>query len=108
MSNPFQTGEAYTPPKGKPSKKMPTPFSRPRIEIGGGTRAKKDWFWVSAFELKEGDIIANEGLVLEVKTQFQEGAEWRIYLRTVKIEHGTVVDAWKKYYTFTTEKNTSD
>lgn len=100
----FAPGKEYAPPKGRPSKKMPTPFSRPRIEIGGGSRAKKDWVWISAFELSEGDIIANHGEVLEVRTQYQEGAEWRIYLRTPSIEHGTVVDAWKKYYVFTTEK----
>lgn len=105
MANPYQTGTPFTPGKGRPSKKMPTPFSRPRIEIGGDPKAKKDWQWLNAFELEEGDIIAGEGVVLEIKTQVQYGAEWRMYIRTPRHEHGTVVEAYKKYYTFSKVKD---
>lgn len=110
MSNPYQSGQAFTPSStGRPSKKLPPPYSRPRIEIGGsGTVAKKDWQWLNAFDLKEGDIIAGEGVVLEVRTQFQSGVEWRMYLRTARQEFGTIVEATKKFYTFSEVKNKED
>lgn len=105
MSNPYQTGKEFAPGKGRASKKLPTPFSRPRIEIGGSAKVeKRDWQWVSAFDLEEGDIIANEGIVEEIRTQAQYGSEWRMYLRTPKHVHGTIVDAFKKYYTFSKVK----
>jgi hypothetical protein len=105
MSNPYQSGTPFTPNRGRPSKKLPKPFSRPRIEIGGSSTEKKDWQWVNAFDLEEGDIIAGEGVVLEIKTHVQYGAEWRMYLRTPRYEHGTIVEATKKYYTFSRVKN---
>lgn len=105
MSNPYQSGKEFAPAKGRPSKKLPTPFSRPRIEIGGSsTREKRDWQWVNAFDLEKDDIIAGEGVVEEIKTQAQYGAEWRMYLRTPRNPHGTVVDAFKKYYAFSKVK----
>ena len=102
MSNPYQSGKAFTPSRtGRPSKKLPKPFSRPRIEIGGSSKVvKKDWQWLNAFELAEDDIIAGEGLVQEIKTHVQYGAEWRMYLRTPRYPHGTIVEATKKFYTF--------
>lgn len=106
MSNPYQSGAPHSPSiSGRPSKKLPTPFSRPRIEIGGsGKSEKRDWHWISANELEVGDIVAGEGRVDEIRTQFQEGTEWRMYLRTPRYPHGTIVDGFKKYYTFTTKK----
>jgi hypothetical protein len=104
----FKPGVEHAPSAtGRPSKKIPTPYSRPRIEIGGSAKKeKKDWRWISANELNEGDIIAGEGLVEEIKTQFQQGVEWRMYLRTPRYPHGTIVDGFKKYYAFTVEKKT--
>lgn len=102
MTNPYQSGQAFTPSStARPSKKLPAPFSRPRIEIGGSAKVvKRDWQWLNAFELAEDDIIAGEGVVQEIKTHVQYGPEWRMYLRTPKHQHGTVVEAFKKYYVF--------
>lgn len=101
MSNPYQSGLPTNPPKGRPTKKIPAPYSRPRIEIGGsGKQDKREWQWVNAFNLEVDDIIAGEGLVLEIKTHVQYGAEWRMYLRTANQPHGTIVEATKSYYTF--------
>jgi hypothetical protein len=98
----FKPGVEHSPSRtGRPSKKIPAPYSRPRIEIGGKPEEKKDWHWISAFDLKEGDIIAGEGVVQEVRTHVQQGAEWRMYLRTPRNPHGTIVEATKQYYTFT-------
>ncbi len=110
MSNPYQNGQAYSPSStGRASKKLPKPFSRPRIELGGsGKVAKKDWQWVSGFDLKEGDIIAGEGVVDEIKTHVQYGAEWRMYLRTPRYPHGTIIEATKKFYVFTEVKQTEE
>lgn len=105
MPNQFQSGSPIAPGRGNASRKLPTPFSRPRIEIGGGKQEKKDWQWLNAFELEEGFVVAGEGVVQEIRTQFQEGAEWRMYLRTPRNEHGTIVDAFKKYYTFAPVKS---
>jgi hypothetical protein len=98
----------FAPGKGRGSKKIPDPFQRPSIDLGGGPKVKKDWQWINANELSEGDIIAGEGVVLEIKTQFQYGDEWRMYIRTPKHEHGTIVDAFKKYYTFSPVKKSED
>lgn len=105
MSNPFQTGNPTSIGRGRPSKKIPTPFSRPRIDLDGGSREKRDWQWVNAFDLQVDDIIAGEGIVLEIKTHMQLGAEWRMYLRTPKHEHGTIVEATKKFYAFSVVKD---
>lgn len=103
----FKPGVEHTPSRtGRPSKKLPTPFSRPRVELGGGLKKeKKDWHWISANELRENDIIAGEGLVQEIRTHFQHGMEWRMYLRTPRYPHGTIVDGFKKYYVFTTDRS---
>ena len=107
--NPYQTGAEHSPSAtGRPSKKIPAPYSRPRIEIGGSSREKKDWVWLNANELSVDDVVAGEGLVQEVRTHFQEGTEWRIYLRTPRNPHGTIVDGFKKYYTFTTPKKPNE
>lgn len=102
MSNPYQSGQAFSPSStGRASKKLPTPYSRPRIDLGGSAKVgKRDWQWVHAYDLEVDDIIAGEGVVLEIKTQVQYGTEWRMYLRTPKHPHGTIVEATKQFYTF--------
>lgn len=101
MSNPYQSGSPTTPGKGRPSKKIPAPYSRPRIEIGGsGVQEKREWAWVNAFDLEVDDIIAGEGVVQEIKTHVQYGSEWRMYLRTPRNPYGTIVEATKSFYTF--------
>jgi hypothetical protein len=99
----FKQGVEHAPSAtGRPSKKIPAPYSRARIEIGGTKpEDKREWHWISAFDLAEQDIIAGEGVVLEIKTHHQYGAEWRMYLRTPRNPHGTIVEATKQYYTFT-------
>lgn len=52
----------------KPTKKLPSTFSRPSIEIGGGKAQKKrEWHHVTALDVKTGDIIADLGLVHDLE-----------------------------------------
>jgi hypothetical protein len=55
------TGKPYATPQIR--RKLPAPFSRSRIDLDGGRRAKRDWKDVSVLHVKEGDTIANFGTV---------------------------------------------
>lgn len=53
----------------KPTKKIPT-FSRPSISIGGGEKKKPEWRAVTALDVREGDIVADLGLVHNIKYDY--------------------------------------
>ncbi len=76
-------------PKGRPSRKMPAPFKRPRIEIG--VLAPKDrrvWQWVSPRDLVEGDIVVDLGLITEVR-EIVEAPEYESGLSATEIVNDT-------------------
>lgn len=50
----------------KVQKAAPAPFARPRIDLDGGRRIKREWRPVLACDIKEGDIIAELGQVTKV------------------------------------------
>lgn len=54
-------------PKGnfKPTKVLPKSYSRPVIDLGGGTKKKREWRYVTALDIRAGDIIADLGVVHE-------------------------------------------
>lgn len=54
-------------PKGnyKPTKVLPKAYSRPVIDLGGGTKKKREWRHATALDVKPGDIIADLGIVHE-------------------------------------------
>lgn len=86
------TGVAVNNPRNVPGvrKKIPTPFSRPRIDLDGGRHVKRDWRDVAVHELTKGDTVAGFGTVAGtaefVKTpELGDGGEvdWRIRLFNV-------------------------
>ncbi len=59
-------------PKGRPSRKMPAPFKRSRIEIGPKSpEDKRAWQWVSPAALAIDDVVADFGRVTEVREVIQ-------------------------------------
>lgn len=54
----------------KPTKKIPSAFKRPSISIGGDTK-KREWRYVTAMEVREGDIVADLGLVHNIEYIYQ-------------------------------------
>jgi hypothetical protein len=77
-------------------KKIPTPFSRPRIDLDGGKRVKREWQDVAAHQLRKGDTIAGFGTVAADPVEFirtpklgqTEGdVDWRIRLYNVMGEY---------------------
>lgn len=72
-------------------KKIPTPFTRPRIDLDGGRHVKRSWQDVAVHEVKQGDTVAGFGRVAEVvefiKTpelgQIEGEVIWRIRLHNV-------------------------
>lgn len=54
-------------PQGRPTKKMPKPFQRPRLEIGKTEGQQRSWQWVAPAKLAEGDIVPGYGLVHSVE-----------------------------------------
>lgn len=52
----------------KPTKKLPSSYSRPSIEIGGGkSQKKREWRHATALDVREGDTVADLGLVHKVE-----------------------------------------
>lgn len=47
-------------------KKMPAPFARPSITIGGSPIERKSWKTVQSQDIKVGDIVPGVGRVYEV------------------------------------------
>jgi hypothetical protein len=57
-------------PNGRVQKKIPTPFARPSISIGGaGPVEKREWRAVLACKLAEGDIVPGVGVLDTVDEQ---------------------------------------
>lgn len=53
-------------PKGRPSKKIPSAFQRPRLAtVSGEDTPQRDWQWSLVMNLKVGDIIAERGVVVD-------------------------------------------
>lgn len=46
-------------------RKLPSPFSRPRVDLDGGRRVKRTWADVSVLDVRAGDTVANFGKVSE-------------------------------------------
>lgn len=74
----------------KPTKKIPQAFSRPSIEIGGGAAKKREWQYVTALDVREGDIIADLGLVREI-TYFHSTDPVQIYVSILAGEQKTPI-----------------
>lgn len=52
--------------------KMPQPFQRPSITIGGGAnRVAREWRLVKATEIREGDIVTGVGRVFSVEEKVE-------------------------------------
>lgn len=52
-------------PNIRPTRVMPKPFTRPRIEVGAASYLpQRTWGWVSPLFLVPGDVIAERGVVL--------------------------------------------
>lgn len=58
-------GVAVDNPRNVPGvrKKIPTPFSRPRIDLDGGRHVKRAWRDIAVHEVKKGDTVAGFGTV---------------------------------------------
>lgn len=56
------TGAPYKHPQIR-RKTKPTPFSRDRIDLDGGRRAKRSWKETAIPDIVEGDVVADFGLV---------------------------------------------
>lgn len=87
------TGKPYSTPHIR--KKLPAPFTRSRIDLDGGRRAKRDWKDISVLLVQKGDTVSNFGTVAE-RVEFvnipEDGlaADWRVRLYNV-------LGDWKDY-----------
>lgn len=77
-------------------RKIPTPFSRPRIDLDGGRRVKRSWQDLPVHAVKKGDTVAQFGTVAADPVEFISTPElgathgdvaWRIRLYNVMGEH---------------------
>jgi hypothetical protein len=55
------TGKPYSHPNVR--RKMPAPFTRPLIDLDGGSRVKREWKDLSVTKIEKGDTVAGFGLV---------------------------------------------
>lgn len=58
--------------KPQVSKKMPAPFSRPSITIGGASGPKREWRTVRVVDLREGDIVPGIGRLYAVAERIHD------------------------------------
>lgn len=58
------TGAPYRTPQVR--RKLPAPFSRPRIDLDAGTRVKRSWKDTPVTEIQAGDVVADIGRVESV------------------------------------------
>lgn len=58
-------GAPYQTPQVR--RKLPAPFSRPRIDLDGGRRVKRAWQDTSVTDIKAGDTVAGFGTVASVR-----------------------------------------
>lgn len=85
----------------KPTKKLPAPYQRPSITIGGGTQKKREWKFVTALDVREGDIVADLGLVHEVTYEhLKDPVQMYVHIRAgehkipIKFEAGVLLKAF--------------
>lgn len=64
MSNPIDITNGI--PNARPSRGIPKPFQRKRIEVGQ-KGPKREWRWVLPEDLVEGDILPSFGSVVSVQ-----------------------------------------
>lgn len=71
-------------PNGSVRRKIPAPFTRPSITVGGGAspQERRDWKVVPARDIQTGDIIPGVGRVSDVHEdlqapEFNSGRSWR-------------------------------
>ncbi len=87
-------------------KKMPEPFSRPSISIGGGVQAKKrQWQHVLIADVQIGDVVAGHGLVTDVHDKISDDAEpgmrWFVILHAGENPEPVIFKATDTVYAFT-------
>lgn len=66
MSNIEGVRLPYIPNHGKTQRKMPAPFSRTSINLGGDPQTKRSWGHVLAVKLKAGDVVPGVGVLTDV------------------------------------------
>lgn len=89
------TGVVGAPPSHpRVQRKLPSPFTRHRIDLDGGRQVKRAWQHISVLEVKKGDTVAGFGTV-EVVAEFVRNTDengkadqsgpvnWRIRLYNV-------------------------
>lgn len=59
-------------PNARPSRAIPKPFQRKRIEVGQ-KGPKREWRWVNPLSLREGDVLPQFGTVAAVMGVLVEG-----------------------------------
>lgn len=74
----------------KPTKKLPSPYKRPSISIGGGAQKRREWKYVTAMDIREGDIVADLGLVHEI-TYYHQQDPVQIYVGILAGESKTPI-----------------
>lgn len=74
----------------KPTKKLPASYQRPSVTIGGGVQKKREWKYVTALDIREGDIVADLGLVQEI-TYFRQKDPVQIYVSILAGEQKTPI-----------------
>lgn len=63
-------------------RKMPAPFTRPSISIGGSSCQHREWRTVAVTDLVEGDCIPGLGRVFQVDEKMDLGTrEWTVTVR---------------------------
>ncbi len=65
-------------------RKMPEPFTRPRLVIGGPDGPKREWRTIPAYDLSIGDIVPGVGRLYKVdETTYLPEGRW-----VVEVEGG--------------------
>ena len=74
-------------------RKLPSPFKRPSITVGGGVEVKRQWRQVPVRSLNVGDVVADVGMIdnideiLEIPGRVWDGEStdisWRVKLTNV-------------------------
>lgn len=62
-------------PQGRIQRRLPTPFARARIDLGGEAPKHRDWRQVPVVDLQPGDTVPGIGLVSRVVRNFDIDAD---------------------------------
>lgn len=89
------TGAPYNTPQVR--KKLPAPFTRPRIDLDGGRHLQRSWKDTPVTEIVKGDIVADVGRIEAVVESIKlpdpgelgplDAAPWRVRLYNVMGEY---------------------